>query len=175
MTRATRAVFAATAILTLSLSGCDDEPTCAVSTVISGGYQGAIDWRLAGRDSCGISNPETIDPTGSVFAFVDRSTSLNQYIYVAPATPLPTVGTYDARVLFIVGDKYWDSGVRSCSIQIVEFEREDWSVIDFLQIRGAVSCPDPLVSPSAELEDISMAPLAFNAHLHDERIPFDFL
>lgn len=158
----------------LAMPGCDEEPSCTLSTTMTGGYEGLLQWQPSGRDSCGIGDPTSIDPNGSAFAFIDRSTALNQYLYVFPHTPVPSVGIHQAQVLFIVGDNFWDSGANACTVQIVEFTPEPWSLIDFLKIRGTVTCPDPLTSPT-NAEAINMAELLFIGHFHDERLPFDFL
>jgi hypothetical protein len=158
-------------LFTLNLAGCDDEPSCSLRTSISGSFVGALDWSREGRQNCGVTEPAAIDPSGSVIVFVDRSTGVKQRLFVTFHSPVPSVGVHEARVLFAVADVVWDSGPNACVAEVVDFAIEDWTLLDFVRLRGRVVCPNPLTSP--DLDPIVMTELNFAAHLHDERIPIN--
>ena len=160
----------------LSTTGCDDEPTCVISTSLTGGYTSPVRWSLSGRDSCGVGSPANLDPDGSALVFVNNTEAVTQHLFLVPETGIPQVGVYPGRILLIAGGNIWDSGPGNCSIEISRFEYEDWSLIDFINISGRAVCTSPLISSSPAIDDASFTEvLQFDAHLHDEQLPFEFL
>lgn len=157
-------------------TGCDDEPTCVVATTFTGGYASPVRWSLSGRDSCGVGSPVNLDPNGSALVFVNRDTAVVQHLILVPNTRIPQVGVYPGRILLIAAGNIWDSGAGACTIEITRFEYEDWTLIDFINISGQAVCTNALVSASPEIEDASLTEvIQFDAHLHDEQLPFEFL
>ena len=158
------------------ITGCDDEPSCVITTSLTGGYTDGIRWNLSGRDSCGVGKPTNLDPDGSALVFVNRDSAVEQHLILVPEVGIPTVGVYSGRVLLIAGGNIWDSGPGNCTIEVKRFELEDWTQIDFISISGLAVCQAPLLSASPEIEDATLVEtIEWNAHLHDEQLPFEFI
>jgi hypothetical protein len=160
----------------LTVTGCDDEPTCEITTALSGGYADEVRWSLSGRDSCGVGTPANLDPDGSALVFVNRSSAVVQHLILVPEVGLPQVGVYPGRMLLIAGGNIWDSGAGNCTIEVQRFELEDWTQTDFISISGLAICAAPLTSASPDIADAALTEtIQFSAHLHDEQLPFEFL
>lgn len=160
----------------LSTLGCDDEPACSLDALVTGGYDGAIAWDLAGRTGCGLADPTAVDPNSSALAFVDTSTGITQSIYILPQTPQLVVGVYPAQVLFIVAGNLWESGVGNCEVTITRLNLENWSVVDFYDLEGALVCNNPLASASPDVDDVTITgAVTFSGHMHAEVLSFSGL
>ena len=173
--RTQRISYLCALLLLTAIPGCDDEPTCVLSTTLAGGYDGALDWNLEGRGSCGFADATNISPNSTMIAFVDDSTGVSQNFYIVAETPILGAANFPGQVLFFVGDNFWESGASNCTVSLVTFESENWSRIDFANVRGTVECDGPLVSASPEHEDITMTSVLFSAHIHRELLSFDYI
>lgn len=172
-----RGLASAVLLTTLGFTtGCDDEPTCVVGTSLTGGYADQIRWELSGRESCGVGKPTNLDPNGSALVFVNGESAVEQQLILVPEVPIPELGVYPGRVLMIAGGNIWDSGPGNCTIEITRFELEDWTQIDFISMSGLAVCSAPLVSASPDIDDATLVEtIEFNAHFHDEQLPFKFI
>lgn len=172
-----RGLAAAVLLTTLGVTtGCDDEPTCVIGTALTGGYEDQIRWSLSGRESCGVGKPTNLDPDGSALVFVNRDTAVEQQLILVPEAAIPQAGVYSGRVLMIAGGNIWDSGPGNCTIEITQFEVENWTQIDFIKMSGLAICPAPLVSVSPEIENATLVEtIEFSAHFHDEQLPFKYI
>jgi hypothetical protein len=168
-------VLAPTLLLALAASGCDEEPDCGIAAMLAGPYEGPLQLRASGRDSCGFADTSQVDPESSAFAFVARDDEPSQSVYVFPQTQVLAAGSHPGRVTFVIEGNTWQSAAGACTVDITEFTREQWSRTDFFRVQGTVACPDPLVPASADLSDLTVSDIEFEGHLHAEVLVFDFL
>lgn len=160
----------------LTISGCNDEPVCSLDAVLTGGYEGTISWDLMGRTSCGFTDPSAVDPNSSALAFTDDSTGLRQDFYIIPASPALGVASFPGRVILLVGENYWESDADACEVTFTRLSREDWSLIDFFEVEGAVVCDGPLSSESDDFDDVNITgAVTFKGHIHADLIDYGFL
>jgi hypothetical protein len=159
-----RGALASVLLATLTLPGCDDPPTCSVQVGISGATEGAANWSLSGDDQCAFVDAGSIGTEGTAMVFTQGS---SQIILVID-TPTPIVGGFAGTAVFLSGGYAWQAPADSCAVGITEFDREDWSRQDFIQIAGTFQCAQPLVSNDAEVGDVTLTPLTFEAHLYDD-------
>lgn len=151
---------------TLSMSGCDDPPTCKLQTEISGATTGTANWALTGEENCGFISNQGLTVDGAVISFVNGA---DQIVLVID-TPVPDVGIYPGSVIFGAGEFIWQAPVGSCSVAISKFEIEGWSQRDFITIAGALVCQQPFVATDPMVEDLVLTNLSFQGHLYDELI-----
>lgn len=163
------------ALALLILSKCNEEPTCTVAGALSGSYEGVLAWDMSGRESCGITDATSVG-SNSAFVFQDDDSGLTQSLYVVPENPVLAVGTFPARVLFVLPQNFWDSQASGCEVEVTRFETEEWSRIDFFRVEGRVTCTAPLRSVSPDYDDVTVVEgISFRAHVHAEEIDDGFL
>jgi hypothetical protein len=126
--------------LVLFTSGCG-EPECSVATTLSGAIMGPAVIDGAGEDFC------TAEKTSGL---VIISFSQNVEIGSTAVTDLQVnvqsaelvAGTFPATV--VVGTVSSSFTGDACTITIANVEREDWTVTDYVNFTGMVSCTAPL-------------------------------
>lgn len=161
-------------LLAASLSGCDDEPECQISAVFTGSFAGPGGWSPTGREHCGFANTAALAPNTSALVFIDENNE-GQSLYVLIEQPSIGAGTYTGRMIFTFEGNVWASYPGTCTVDLAEFEIEDWSRIDFVRFQGTAQCPEALVPSSPDDDsEVFMSDIAFDGHVHAEVITYSF-
>ena len=114
----------------MTLAGCAEDPTCAVTGVIGGDVSGELAWVGVGHDECSL--------------FLDRVDFYNNgdHLYfdgVGSDFELK-VGSYDDMLVgFSTPDRSWSSS--NCVVALDSVVREDWTRNDYYLIAGRIACP----------------------------------
>ena len=150
----------------LTLTGCNDDPECSLDAVLAGGYDGTLAWDLAGENDCGFADASPVQPGLLAVSFVDTAAGVPQNLSIVPVTSTLTIGTFPAEVFFRVSNTVWESGSNNCQVTFTNFTPENWSVVDFYDIEGALQCTGPLTADGSDPVTVTGA-ITFSAHIHE--------
>ncbi len=160
-------------LLAPTLWGCNDEPECHLGATLGGYFEGPVDWSPTGRESCGFADTTVLAPGTSAFAFITEGEQ-RESVYVVLEQPTIEMGTHLGRMLFTYAGDVWASAPGSCTVDLTEFVREEWTQTDFMRFQGTVSCPDPLIPVDPELAELTMSEIDFDGHAHAEVLTYTF-
>lgn len=136
----------ASALPLLSALGCDtDASECSINMPVSGDLEGPIQIESTGENACGY---EKISP-GLILLSVFRSERPPGFNGVEGVDLVVTAnglaeGVFMTNVSMPDGTRTFTNADSPCTLTVISFERENWTVTDYLRFAALLECPDPL-------------------------------
>jgi hypothetical protein len=141
--------------------GCG-EPDCRVDMTLSGAIEGAARIEGSGEDFCAAE-----PVSGLVILSFSRVVGINDMgvsdLQVNVQAPALAEGTFAATV--VVGTASSSFVGEDCSITLANFEREDWTVTDYLNFTAQLSCSAPLEQLQGGFSTLELGPTQIEGHV----------
>lgn len=156
-----RCVSTCCLLSSLLSSGCG-EPDCRVDMTLSGAIEGPARIEGSGEEFCAAE-----PMSGLVILSFSRVVGINDEgvsdLQINVQSAKLVEGTFAATV--VVGTASSSFVGDACSITLADFEREDWTVTDYLDFTAVLTCSAPLEQLQGGFSTLELGPTQIAGHL----------
>jgi hypothetical protein len=165
-----RQIALRTVLLGISLipaAGCG-EADCQLSMPLSGDIEALVDIASTGQNFCSSEKM-----SGIVVISIGRSDRPVGFtgvegLNLSVNTSKLAVGSFPTNVYIAEGTRAFATGDYSCTLQVVEYELENWTVTDYHRFAAVLTCPNPVSMAGGGGGELIIGPTQIEGYMLDE-------